>query len=1149
MKFKSLVLIMSSALAISGCGGSSGDKSTDPGTPSLEVTVPTTGPGVVVTVADPTATAASIKYNDIAVHDPSVIKVGSDYYVFGSHLAVAKSTDLMKWDYTSVLSANDKVDESTLFNTYSSQFAEGIAWTDGFKGSWAPDVIKASNGKYWFYYNHCAQSETTPAGGCWNRSYLGLAESDSVTGPYVNKGILLRSGYRNAGEFTTYPLDNGQATYNPAVDPNVIDPHAFYDKAGKLWLVYGSYSGGIFIIELDAATGKAKAGQGYGKHLAGGGFAAIEGTWITYSPETDYYYMFNSIAGFAANDGYNIRVSRSKTPNGTYVDAAGNDMLLAKNDIATLSKYGVKLMGGFNFVAERGDASGAWGYLSPGHNSVYYDSAAKKYFLVTHTRFPNRGEEHSVRVHEMFLNADGWFVASPQRYAPIAGDNVVDAVDLVGDYRFINHGRDSNTVGHNSQYIRLNADYTITGAVTGTYHPTKGDNKRITLKINATPATADQDAVDGYTAEGVMAWQWDDVAKKLTPTFTALSTSKGGISIWGVKMQPKTATQVFTDIAASLTLPTKTTDTAVSLPTRGERNAEIVWSTNNAAISTTGVVTRPNVGAGDASVTVTATIKYDGSQSTKTFTVVVPQRVKYNRVAQFDFESNLTESLNHFAAATTTGDRIFKAGGTPAYLAGHTGQSINLDSTYGVLLPEGLIASNNYTVSYWVKPTVITGFSPIFFASTKELTDGAGLPYSDTWVSFLAQSWNGGTMLWGRVPDWFDGITSVKIPEASWTHMAFSVKNGLARVFINGVETTSKGGFGDLFSANKGKFALGVNYWDIPFNGQVDDLKIYESSLVASEVKALDVDNLPASQLLTLAVDALTLGDISELKSDIVLPVTGPFASSVQWTSSNSAVISTSGKVTQPGAGQSNATVTLTATIGLEGAQSTKTFTALVKANTPAKPSAVYSFEGNLTESANKLATGTVTGNLIPAAGGTASYTAGPVGKALVLDGASGVKLADNLIVGKSYSISMWLNPSALTNYTTAFFGFAKENYWISVVPGGGPGGTDSVLWSGSTNWFDGKFGSTIPKDKWTHVVMVVNKADLSSGVLTVYLNGKKANSLVGFPDVFSSGSTSTFFLGVNYWDTPYKGMIDELKIFNEAISASDVTLLYGESK
>lgn len=37
-------------------------------------------------------------FENASVHDPSVIKVDATYYVFGSHLAAAKSNDLMKWE-------------------------------------------------------------------------------------------------------------------------------------------------------------------------------------------------------------------------------------------------------------------------------------------------------------------------------------------------------------------------------------------------------------------------------------------------------------------------------------------------------------------------------------------------------------------------------------------------------------------------------------------------------------------------------------------------------------------------------------------------------------------------------------------------------------------------------------------------------------------------------------------------------------------------------------------------------------------------------------------------------------------------------------------------------------------------------------------
>ncbi len=1119
MKLKNITLLLSGILAISGCGGS-GDKKGIP-----ENTIP-----VNASLADPTATASEIVYNDMAVHDPSIVKADDGtFYVFGSHLSVAKSTDLMKW--TRVAEGADN--NNPLFNTFTSQLADGISWT-GEVGSWAPDVIKLKDGKYYFYYDHCGNF----GAGCnAPRSYIGVAVSSKIEGPYVDKGVFLRTGM-TAAEIANGKGPDGVKTYDGATMPNGIDPHVFYDKNGKLWMVYGSYFGGIFIVELDETTGKAKAGQGYGKHLAGGGFAAIEGSWITYSPETDYYYMFNSIAGFAAADGYNIRVSRSKTPDGPYLDAAGNDMLQAKNNTETLSKFGVKLMGGFNFVSEKGDSAAGWGYLSPGHNSVYYDAGAKKYFLVTHTRFPNRGEEHSVRVHEMWLNADGWFVASPQRYAPIAGTNVVDAIDLQGDYRFISHEKDSNTVGHDSVYIRLTDDRTVTGEVTGYYRLSDTDNKRITLVLG------------GKTYEGVMAWQWDESLRKLVPTFSAVSSE--GVSVWGSKLPTQTTSESLTAISNALSIPAELRDSVLTVPLRGTRAAQITWTSSNQPIinlkvnkktgKLTGVakVNRPSSTAGTQTVTLTATITLDGQTVTKTFTTKVIALPPAGLAAQFKFEGNLTESQGNFAAGTGTGDRIYKAGSI-AYAEGKTGQAVKLDGTNGVLLPEKLIANYEYTVSFWIKPTVITGFTPAFFGEVDEKLDGANLPYSDTWLSFLPQSWNGGTMLWGRVPNWFDGIAGLKIPEGEWTHMAFSVNQGLASIYINGEKKFSAGGFGDLFSGKTGKFALGVNYWDLPFNGLIDELKVYESALSADEIKYLDLGSATNAEILASAKALLSLGNISELKDDIDLPVSGPYGSSISWKSQNTAAMDDIGRITQPAASQPDAKVTLVATISYGGLTATKEFTAVVKSQARPQPVAVYSFEDNLDEKSGKFASGTVVGNRVEAAGGTVSYVAGAAGKALVLDGNSGVKLANNLIKDHSYSISLWLNPTAGTQYTTAFFGWATDSSWISVVPRGPGDAQNTMLWSG-TQWFDGSIGSKIPTGAWSHLVLVVN-----NGKLTTFLNGVQTNSLNNFPDVFTPAGVTQFALGVNYWDTPYNGKVDELKIYDEAIEQEDVTKLYSE--
>jgi arabinan endo-1,5-alpha-L-arabinosidase len=122
-----------------------------------------------------------------------------------------------------------------------------------------------------------------------------------------------------------------------------------------------------------------------------------------------------------------MRVARSRNPDGPYYDGLGNDMAEVKADPdlplfddASIEPYAQKLMGNFYFnktAGEPGSAQGG-GYVSPGHNSAFYDQDSGKYFLIFHTRFPNQGEFHQVRVHEMFINEDGWPVVAPHRFVP-----------------------------------------------------------------------------------------------------------------------------------------------------------------------------------------------------------------------------------------------------------------------------------------------------------------------------------------------------------------------------------------------------------------------------------------------------------------------------------------------------------------------------------------------------------------------------------------------------------------------------------------------------------------------------------------------------------------------------------------------------------
>ncbi len=137
------------------------------------------------------------------------------------------------------------------------------------------------------------------------------------------------------------------------------------------------------------------------------------------------------------------------------------------------------------------------------------------------------------------------------------------------------------------------------------------------------------------------------------------------------------------------------------------------------------------------------------------------------------------------------------------------------------------------------------------------------------------------------------------------------------------------------------------------------------------------------------------------------------------------------------------------------------------------------------------------------------------------------MRLPNGLISGSSYAVSLWLKPEQLTALSTTFFGAKDANSWVSLLPMGHAGVSgNTMVWSG-TNWFDADTGTTIPAGQWSHLV--------------VWIDGQKVVDRTGFPDVFTT-TNGTFSLGVNWWDTPYQGQMDDLSVYNGPLTDAQVT-------
>lgn len=509
------------------------------------------------------ASATAYELQRVSVHDPSIVwdPASKMYYIFGSHRAAAKTTDLMSW--TTV----DPVVSTTAFKTpavkkvkkggveYDLEFnaeswsRRGSASYDISGNLWAPDVIWNPVMKKWCMY-------MSVNGDNWYSSIV-LLTADQIEGPYTYQAPVVISGFQSGDSYKDTDLEvviGTQSSLPERYDiggngwrtrwPNCIDPCVFYDEKGKLWMTYGSWFGGIFMLELDENTGLRDydvayeltgSGDGitidpyYGKKIAGGHGVSGEASYVEYIG--GYYFLFVTYGGLTAEGGYQMRVFRSEKPDGPYEDVRGT--------VATYINYRENF--GANATDSRGvnifGAYGDWGNQttgknserSQGHNSIIAAEDGRTY-LVYHTRFQNRGEEHEVRVHQVFQNEDGWLVAAPFEYtgeqvksADIATSQQIPTSQIAGNYKLLTH---KFKLDHTHSElatpvdVQLNADGTISGEVSGEWSVKEGTSY-MTIQIGN----------DEY--KGVMVEQTLEPTSEKAAAFTAVA--KNGVTIWGYK--------------------------------------------------------------------------------------------------------------------------------------------------------------------------------------------------------------------------------------------------------------------------------------------------------------------------------------------------------------------------------------------------------------------------------------------------------------------------------------------------------------------------------------------------------------------------------------------------------------------------------------
>lgn len=295
------------------------------------------------------------------LHDPgTMIKSGSSYFIYGDGQGISgiTSTDLRNWSSTAAI------------------FPGGPpAWTSnsvpGFTGYfWAPDNAYF-NGRYNVYYA-CSIFGTI-------NSAIGLVTSPSLTAPvWTDQGKVIQSNPIGATNATT-----DLTAYN------CIDPAILVDTNGTVWMSFGSYSDGILVMQLDPATGKRIAPNSPITKIASSSlsfFSNTEEASFLYQ-RGGFYYLFINFGGCCSgvDSTYNIRVGRSSSVTGPYLD-----------------KSGANLIGGGGTMVLESTAR----FIGPGHAGILNDNGTN-WFTYHYYDAKNNGAA-TVGMNRLYWTDDGW---------------------------------------------------------------------------------------------------------------------------------------------------------------------------------------------------------------------------------------------------------------------------------------------------------------------------------------------------------------------------------------------------------------------------------------------------------------------------------------------------------------------------------------------------------------------------------------------------------------------------------------------------------------------------------------------------------------------------------------------------------------------
>lgn len=546
-------------------------------------------------------------------------------------------------------------------------------------------------------------------------------------------------------------------------------------------------------------------------------------------------------------------------------------------------------------------------------------------------------------------------------------------------------------------------------------------------------------------------------------------------------------------------------------------------------------------------------------------------------VSDVDVHYRLDEGSGSTAANAgtdaTVGDAVL-TGATGWSDDGVHGGSLDLvggDNSNAVDLPDDLLLGvDDFTTSFWVRPDALANWNGLFHLGTG-LGGAGGFFQIQTSTQAAGNTGLAATFKVAGQPleERVYASPTQDLTVGEWNHVAFTREGATGTLFLNGEPIASRDdltiALSDIGSTENNW--LGRNGFPDPsFDGLMDEVRVYDSPLSASDVAALYADGTALRTTTTVTADPASPSPFAEpvsftasVESEGGDPAEGSATLWVDGSSVGAPADLVDGAVTFPeetlNRGAHDVEVRFAGADGWR--DSTGTLEHAVEGPPPGSGTPIrYTFdEGSGTEAANtgldqSIGAATLTGD----AGWTDE---GRFGAALSLPGGGGgsgnqVELPDDIQAGMDdeFSVSIWARPDVLPNWVPLVqVGSSTDTFFLlqSNTQAGGPTGFAATFKApGNPTQERLTLGDDIPLDEWTHIVYT------HSGTTgKIYFDGELQATRTDFTldmgDVGVGGSTTANLLGGTSWpDGRFDGLLDDFQMFGYALTPEQVDELFA---